>query len=58
MTLVLKDNPVASSAPEPLRLKNIFPEKQRRSNGTNANLPNSIKGTEIVDCLEGNTALS
>jgi len=31
MTLVLKDNPVASSAPEPLRLKNIFPAKQRRS---------------------------
>ena len=31
MTLVLKDNPAASSAPEPLRLKNIFPAKQRRS---------------------------
>jgi len=31
MTLALKDNPVASSAPEPLRLKNIFPAKQRRS---------------------------
>jgi len=31
MTLVLKNNPVASKAPEPLRLKNIFPAKQHRS---------------------------
>jgi hypothetical protein len=58
MTLVLKDNPVASSAPEPLRLKNIFPAKQHRSNGNYTNLPRTIKGTEIVDCLLGNTALS
>ena len=39
MTLVLKDNPVTSSAPEPLRLKNIFPAKQHRSNGLKTNQP-------------------
>ncbi|WP_205618066.1 hypothetical protein, partial [Thalassospira permensis] len=44
--------------PEPLRLKNIFPAKQHRLNGTTTNLPKTLKGTEIHYCLQGNTALS